>query len=121
VAIGGSELREVTGNQSVSVGGNVQQIVDGNVFALYGALSASVTGATAVQGSGEIKVESATAQKIGAPMIYVSAGSQLFLRALDCITLQVGDAKITIEDGHVFVTCGSSQKTLAGDTLKLNC
>ena len=28
---------------------------------------------------------------------------------------------VTIEDNHVYVTCGDSNKTLAGSTVKLNC
>lgn len=35
--------------------------------------------------------------------------------------LEVGDAKLTIEDDDVYVICGNSHKTLSGEELKLNC
>jgi type VI secretion system secreted protein VgrG len=120
-AVSGNESASVGGNRMESVEGNLQLLVSGTSFETHGALQVAVAGASSFKGTGEILVESETIQKIGAPKIYISAGSQLVLRAKESITLQVGDAKITIEDGHVHVTCGNSHKTLAGDTLKLNC
>ncbi|MEO7329887.1 MAG: type VI secretion system tip protein TssI/VgrG [Minicystis sp.] len=120
-SIAGNDSTNIGGNRAESVEGNQQLLVSGTTFETHGALQVAVTGATSFKGSGEVLVESETIQKIGAPKVYISAGSQLFLRAKESITLQVGDAKITIEDGHVYLTCGNTHKTLAGDTLKLNC
>ena len=121
LVVEGNDTATIVGTRSMAVEGNHQLVVDGTTFETHGALQISVAGDTALKGSGEIRVESDTVTKIGAPNIYVAASSNLYLRAKDSIELQVGDAKITIKDGHVYLTSGDSHKTLTGDTVKFNC
>lgn len=95
--------------------------MDGQTFQSHGSLVMSVTGDTSYSYTGDLKVESATIQKLGAPKIYIAAGTNLYLRALESITLEVGDSKLTIESGKVTVTDGGATKTLTGETIYLNC
>jgi len=127
--IEGSELHEVGGNQSVAVSGNLQQVVDGNAFYTHGALSVSVSGATAVLGSDEVKVESGTAVKIGGPYVYLSGDSTIHVRAYDKIVLEVasssdaddGDSsKIEITRDGVYLTNGTVTKNLVGSKIHFN-
>jgi hypothetical protein len=66
-------------------------------------------------------LESSTIQKIGAPKIYIAAGTNLYLRALETITLEVGDSKLTVQDGKITVSNGGAEKVLSGSTIYMNC
>jgi type VI secretion system secreted protein VgrG len=130
--VDGDELCEVGGNQNVAVTGNLQQIVDGQVFASHGALSAAVTGKTSVKGTDEVKIESDTTLKMGAPKVYMSGDSTIHIRAYEKIILEVasgnesdddddGRAKIEITADGIYLTHGSVRKNLSGDKIRLNC
>lgn len=127
--IEGNRLTEISGYDFVAIGGSKaemisgdkQTIVEGETFESHGALTVTVTGETSYTYSGDMTLESSTIQKIGAPKIYIAAGTNLYLRALETITLEVGDSKLTIQDGKVTVTNGGSEKNLSGDTIYMNC
>lgn len=119
--VAGDDVLLVTGSLVSSVEGDRQIIVEGETFESHGSLSVCVTGETSYNYSGDLTTESATIQKIGAPKIYIAAGSKLYLRALETITLEVGESKLTVEDGKITITNGSSEKTLSEDTIYLNC
>lgn len=128
VSVAGSRSTEITGDDYISVSGSRaesiegdrQVIVDGQTFESHGSLYVSVTGETSMSYGGDLKVESSTIQKLGAPKIYIAAGTKLYLRALESITLEVGDSTLTVEDGKVTVTNGGATKTLSGDTIYMN-
>lgn len=127
--IEGNRLAEISGYDFVSIGGSKgemisgdkQTIVEGDTFESHGSLTVTVTGETSYTYSSDLTLESSTIQKIGAPKIYIAAGTNLYLRALETITLEVGDSKLTIQDGKVTVTNGGSEKNLSGDTIYMNC
>lgn len=120
-SIGGYDYTEVSGSVAQSISGDKQTIVEGGTFESHGSLTVCVTGETSYSYSGDLTLESSTIQKIGAPKIYIAAGTNLYLRALETITLEVGDSKLTIQDGKVTVTNGGSEKVLSGDAIYMNC
>jgi len=120
-SVGGDDVAVVTGSRAESVEGNRQIIVEGQTFESHGSLFVSVTGEASFSYGGDLKMESSTVQKLGAPKVYIAAGTNLYLRAIDSIVLEVGNSKLTISDGKVTVTNGGSEKTLSGDTIYLNC
>jgi type VI secretion system secreted protein VgrG len=120
-SISGYDFVVVGGSKAESISGDKQTIVEGQTFESHGSLSVTVTGETSYSYSGDMTLESATIQKIGAPKIYIAAGTNLYLRALDSITLEVGDSKLTVQDGKISVTNGGSEKILSGDTIYMNC
>lgn len=119
--IAGSEVKAVEGSRVESVEGNLQLVVEGLATHSFGAATMSVTGATEISCAGDVLVESATSQRLGAPKIYIAAGSRLYLRALEAIELQVGDSKLTIEPSKITISNGSSTKKLIGDSVHINC
>lgn len=120
-SVTGDDSLSVTGNRIESVSGNLQQVVDGATSALHGSLQTAVSGDYALRAEGELRIESKTIEKIGAPSIYIAASSKLYLRAREQIVLEVGDSKLTVEDGKIYITNGGVTKTLSGDKVKLNC
>jgi len=119
--ISGYDFVSIAGSKGETISGDKQTIVEGSTFESHGSLSVTVTGETSYTYSGDMTLESSTIQKIGAPKIYIAAGTNLYLRALETITLEVGDSKLTIQDGKVTVTNGGSEKILSGDTIYMNC
>jgi type VI secretion system secreted protein VgrG len=120
-SVSGYDFTIVSGSKAESISGDKQTIVEGGTFESHGSLSVTVTGETSYTYSGDMTIESSTIQKIGAPKIYIAAGTNLYLRALESITLEVGDSKLTVKDGKVTVTNGGSEKVLSGDTIYMNC
>jgi type VI secretion system secreted protein VgrG len=119
--VGGNSSLSVSGNHSVSIAGNLQQVVDGATSQVYTSWQLAATSDLSLQAEGELRIESATIEKIGAPKVYIAAGSKLYLRAREEIILEVGDSKLTITSGKIYVSNGDSTKTLAGDTVSINC
>jgi len=119
--ISGTDYASISGSRVESIEGNLQLVVDGQTYQSHGSLYVSVTGETSYSYTSDMKLESSTIMKIGAPKVYVAAGTNLYLRALESITLEVGSSKLTIENGKVTVTDGGAEKTLTGDTIFLNC
>ncbi|MBK9259039.1 MAG: type VI secretion system tip protein VgrG [Polyangiaceae bacterium] len=117
----GYEVVSVSGSMVESISGDRQTIVEGQTFESHGSLTVCVTGETSYSYGGDMTLESSTIQKIGAPKIYIAAGTNLYLRALESITLEVGSSKLTVKDGQITVTNGGSEKVLSGDTIYLNC
>jgi len=117
----GYDFVSVSGSKGETISGDKQTIVEGSTFESHGSLSVTVTGETSYTYSGDMTLESSTIQKIGAPKIYIAAGTNLYLRALETITLEVGDSKLTIQDGKITVTNGGSEKVLSGNTIYMNC
>lgn len=119
--ISGYDFTSVSGSMAQSISGDKQTIVEGETYESHGSLTVTVTGETSYTYSGDMTLESATIQKIGAPKIYIAAGTNLYLRALESITLEVGDSKLTVQDGKITVTNGDSEKILSGSTIYMNC
>ncbi len=119
--ISGYDFATISGSKGETISGDKQTIVEGQTFESHGSLSVTVTGETSYTYSGDMTLESSTIQKIGAPKIYIAAGTNLYLRALESITLEVGDSKLTVKDGKITVTNGGSEKVLSGDTIYMNC
>lgn len=119
--ISGYDFVAVSGSKAETISGDKQVIVEGQTFESHGSLSVTVTGETSYSYSGDMTLESSTIQKIGAPKIYIAAGTNLYLRALESITLEVGESKLTVKDGKITVTNGGSEKVLSGDTIYMNC
>lgn len=119
--IAGYDFVAVSGSKAESISGDKQTIVEGQTFESHGSLYVAVSGESSYSYSGDMTLESATIQKIGAPKIYIAAGTNLYLRALESITLEVGNSKLTVQDGKISVTNGGSEKILSGDTIYMNC
>ncbi len=120
-SISGYDFTAVSGSVAQSISGDKQTIVEGETYESHGSLTVTVTGETSYTYSGDMTLESSTIQKIGAPKIYIAAGTNLYLRALESITLEVGDSKLTVQDGKITVTNGDSEKILSGSTIYMNC
>jgi len=120
-AVSGYDYLAVSGSIAESISGDKQIIVEGETYESHGSLNVNVTGETSYNYSGDMTLESATIHKIGAPKIYIAAGTNLYLRALESVTIEVGDSKLTVQDGKITVTNGGSEKTLSGDSIYMNC
>jgi type VI secretion system secreted protein VgrG len=136
VNVGGTRTAVVAGgdgvtvgaNQTVSVAGNAQHIVDGELSCSTGSAAIVVEGATSLYGVGAVKIESATAQQLGAPSITVS-GDTVTIRAYAKLVLEAGSSsqdaddrsRIEITPDGVYVTNGNAKAKLTSNLVKLNC
>lgn len=124
----GADTTTVTGTQTLTVSGNLQQIVEGQATQVLGGLELAVEQTLVVASGGEVKVESSSAAKIGAPVIVLSANT-LTLRAYEKIVLEVGSSVASADDrprleittSGVYVTNGDAKEKLSGEIVRINC